>query len=411
MFRGAKDQLGGFILLSILGLLMFGLIFMDQQFSATKNQQPEDQQQTEDYKEGRNDGDPHQEETEGDIEGSTEDNTKNTVGNENDKTPGIGDLYQLHIQQFEEDSWIQLEELISKTDGSYEIDVTNGVIHMELFGIPFVWVKDVPVVERNGLYLPYQIKPLFKDEQVFIPLDFLTYGLDLELDVAQDLQQVTFRVNPEAEDVFAELSTRPIQLENLTVDEVIDYLSFLTSPVTEASISTRESHLPGARRAYRNGYHEGIDWYSGTSGRKIDLNTPVISVADGIVVRVDHDYVEMEREEREGFLTRSSHLNSTPTFILDNLRGRSVWVQYDQGVMVRYVHLSRVEESIAVGQKVKRGDTLGYVGNSGTSFAIDGDKHGGLHLHADLLIYGELFWEYIDQPDQVRHVLEMVFHE
>jgi murein DD-endopeptidase MepM/ murein hydrolase activator NlpD len=392
--KDIKDQLGGFILLSIFGLLMMVLIFMDLQFSYDIDQ-IESRQQTEEGTSGHNQG---QQESEG-----AADKPSHLDGNAEE------DRFALQLHQVEGELMIQLAELAKETGGSYEWDETNGVLEMKLFNIPFTFVKEVAVVERNGLFLPYKIDPLFGEGQVFLPLDFLTYGLDVQPEVERETQQVTFTVDPEVEDVFTELSTKPVQLEDLTADEIINYLSFLTSPIPAASISTRTSHLPGARRAYRNGYHEGIDWYSGTTGRRINRNTPVVSVADGIVVRADYDYIEMNREEREGYLSWSKQLNDTPTFILDKLRGCSVWVQYDQGVSVRYVHLSKVEEGIVVGTEVKRGDTLGYVGNSGTSFAINGNEHGGLHLHMDLLIYGELFWQYVDQPSEVRHILESVF--
>jgi murein DD-endopeptidase MepM/ murein hydrolase activator NlpD len=423
MFKDIKDQLGGFILLGILGLLMMALIFMDLRFSSDRDQTEGQQQveegasdhtQEEQGSEGSDDKpSQHGGNSGGDISESNGDqhneNESDNTGNNTDETPVVGEQYKLQLHQVEGEFWVQLDELAMETNGNYEWDEINGVVTMELFNIPFILINGVPVVERNGLYLPHKMKPLFGEEDVYLPLDFLTYGLDIELEVEREIQQVSFIVGPEVEDVFAELSTKPVQLEELTVDEIINYLSFLTSPIPEASISTRTSHLPGARRAYRNGYHEGIDWYSGTTGRRIDLNTPVISMADGIVVRSDYDYVEMDREERQGYLSLSNELNDTPTFILDKLRGRSVWVQYDQGVTVRYVHLSKVGEGITVGTEVKRGDTLGYVGNSGTSFAIDGDEQGGLHLHMDLLIYGELFWQYIDQPSEVRRILESVF--
>lgn len=399
MFRDIRDQLGSFFLFSIIGVLMIGLIFLGQHFPFTEQPLSEEQQNLED--EQRNE--QRNEENKGTNP------TDDSQNNENDEIAPVGDVYSLHVYRIDEESWLQLDELVKELKGALEWDEINGVIKMELFDIPFVWVKGVPVVERNGIYLPYKLRPLILNEQVYLPLSFLEAGLDVQLSMDQERQQASFAVDPLVEEAFAGFSEKSIQLEELSADHVIDYLSFLSSPVPGASISTRESHLPGAPRAYRNGYHEGIDWYSGTSGRVIDINTPIVSVADGVVVRADVDYVEMEREEREEYLSWSGQLTDTPTFILDKLRGRSVWVQYDHGVMVRFVHLSRIEEGIAVGERIQRGDTLGYVGNSGTSFAINGDEHGGLHLHADLLVYGELFWNYMNDSAEVRRVLEEIF--
>jgi murein DD-endopeptidase MepM/ murein hydrolase activator NlpD len=403
MFRDIRDQLGSFFLFSIIGALMIGLIFLGQHYSFTEQPLSEEQQNLED---GQNEQNEQNEQRDEDSKGTSP--TDNGQINDDDE---IAPVYSQDVYQIDEEAWLQLDELVEELKGTHEWDQINGVLQMELFDIPFVWVKDVPVVERNGVYLPYKLKPLIMDEQVYLPLSFLEDGLDVQLSMDQERKKASFTVDPLVEETFAGFSEKPIQLEELSAEDMIDYLSFLASPVPGASISTKESHLPGAPRTYRNGYHEGIDWYSGTSGLTIDINTPIVSVADGVVVRADVDYVEMERDEREGYLSWSGQLTDTPTFILDKLRGRSVWVQYDHGVMVRFVHLSRIEEGIAVGERVQRGDILGYVGNSGTSFAINGDEHGGLHLHADLLVYGELFWRHMDGSDEVRRVLEEIFQE
>ena len=42
-----------------------------------------------------------------------------------------------------------------------------------------------------------------------------------------------------------------------------DWPSAYVVPVEGATVSSRATHLPGARRAYRNGIHEGFDFYSG----------------------------------------------------------------------------------------------------------------------------------------------------
>ena len=55
---------------------------------------------------------------------------------------------------------------------------------------------------------------------------------------------------------------------------------------------------------------------------------------------------------------------------------------------------------------MKKGEVIGYVGNSGTS---DGVKrsNAGMHLHLDLLIYGEWLWEGFT-PAERRHILQSV---
>jgi murein DD-endopeptidase MepM/ murein hydrolase activator NlpD len=327
------------------------------------------------------------------------------------KTKDPKQTYTLSLHHFQDRSWISLDDLLEQTKGAYNYDELNGVLTMEVFQVPFMWVKDVPVAERNGIYLPFEWSLLIEDKKIYLPLEFVSKGLEMEVVVDQEHDQASFVLSPETKEVVASLSKKPLHLKELNETELIDFLSFLTNPIPNAVISTKESHLPGARRAYRNGYHEGIDWYGGTSGRPINNNTPILSIADGVVVRADTDYVEFEKSERDEYLTWAKKQEKTPTFLLDMLRGRQVWVQYEHGVMMRFAHLSGIEEGIVVGKKVQRGETLGYVGNSGTSYAVNHDPDGGLHLHADLLIYGELFWKHINESDKVRHILQEVFKE
>lgn len=324
-----------------------------------------------------------------------------------------GERYQFQLYERESNQWLKASELAISLGGVYQLDTVNRVLDLTLFNVPFSFIDGVPVVERNGVFLPLDMELIFdlEEEEVYLPFEFLIYGLKVEATFTDDMQFVNVFVEDEALDVFSMWEEEQVALDQFSSDDLISYLSFLSNPIPGASISTRDSHLPGARRSYRNGYHEGIDWYGGTSGIPIGLDTPVLSVADGVVVRADHDYVEMTKEERDAYLALSAQLPDTPQYILDKLRGRSVWVQYEHGVMVRYVHLSSIADGIEVGSPVKQGQILGYVGNSGTSYAIDGDVHGGLHLHADLLIYGDLFWTYLDDPTQIRRVLENTFHD
>jgi|GEM_PF-1991055 len=325
--------------------------------------------------------------------------------------PTSGDVYTLPIHQINKKWWIDLDDLVKETRGNYEIDPINGTVHLELFKIPFYMVKNVPVLERNGIYLPYELAPYFQDEKVFLPVEFIQYGLEVKPSIKNEEKKMTFKVSPPTQEVFSQMRKKETKLEDLSPKELIEYLSFLSNPIPGAQISTRESHLPGARREYRNGFHEGIDWYSGATGTNIGLDTAVRSVADGVVVRADVNYQEFTKEERDQNLMLAGQLEITPTYLLDRLRGRSVWVQYERGVMMRYAHLSKIEEGITVGKKVKKGEVLGYVGNSGTSFAVNNEIDGGLHLHADLLIYGELFWKYIHDPKAIREVLIHTFKD
>lgn len=116
-------------------------------------------------------------------------------------------------------------------------------------------------------------------------------------------------------------------------------------------------------------------------------------MAEGVVVRADHDFQDYPSALiRNKDLSLTAELQETPAYIFDRLRGQQVWVQYENGVMSRFAHLDSIPANIKVGDIVNADTIIGYVGNSGTSGAVNQDGS-ELHLHQDLLIYGELFWK------------------
>ncbi len=86
--------------------------------------------------------------------------------------------------------------------------------------------------------------------------------------------------------------------------------------------------------------HTGMDF---TAPKGTEIN----STGDGIVVKIER--------KRRGY-------------------GNSVVIKHGYGYQTRYAHLSKF--NVRVGQKIKRGDVIGYVGNTGTST--------GPHLHYEV---------------------------
>jgi murein DD-endopeptidase MepM/ murein hydrolase activator NlpD len=143
-----------------------------------------------------------------------------------------------------------------------------------------------------------------------------------------------------------------------------------TVPVEGATISSRATHLPGARRAYRNGTHQGFDFYDGTVSVAIEYGTPISAVAGGEVIRADVDYREMTAEEYDQIIVTAQRNLSTPEDILDKLRGRQVWIRHPGGFISRYAHLSDIAEGVVVGKHVSQGEVIAATGNSGTLEAV-----------------------------------------
>ncbi|NLC11087.1 MAG: M23 family metallopeptidase [Firmicutes bacterium] len=191
--------------------------------------------------------------------------------------------------------------------------------------------------------------------------------------------------------------------------EMVEQFSFLQSPIPGAKISSRDTQLPGAPRTYRNGIHEGLDFYNGYCGVDIYFGAPVYAAAEGTVLRIDHDYQELTPAEREEMLRRTEELGYTPEEDLDKLRGRQVWIQHRDEIITRYAHLCEVNEELSPGAKIQAGDFIGTIGNSGTSDAVAGTKNGA-HLHFEIWVEGYYLGQALP-PEKVRALWQQVLFD
>lgn len=316
----------------------------------------------------------------------------------------------LTLHTFQHLKYVSLNELKSKFPVTFDYSETEGTLRIRRGSIDLTMLKGTGVIARDGIYLPFDAQPYFEPSKdsnmkIFLPLAAVKHGLGMELQfTAGELKAYPA---PISDDQTAHSQTA-FDARTATPDELIEYLSFLSSPIKGATLSVQDSHLPGAARDYRNGKHEGIDWYSEKSGVLIDRGTKVLAAADGVVVRADTDYRELSTSERESLLSLARQAAATPAYILDRLRGRTVWVQHDKGVLIRYAHLGRIQPHIKIGSRVHRGDWLGNVGNSGTRSAVAGYTDLDLHLHIDLLIYDQPFWRHLHR-EHIRDVLSRIF--
>ncbi len=187
---------------------------------------------------------------------------------------------------------------------------------------------------------------------------------------------------------------------------VIELLPPLTLPIEGTMISDLAFRLPGAPRSYRYGVHEGIDFYW-AAGEMVTDTTPVLSVADGRVVRADTDYEPPTLQAIETMLAHSEEVYHTPEDVLDVLRGRQVWIEHESGLISRYCHLSAVAEELEAGDHVEQSQMVGYVGNSGTpaSYYDPGQE---MHLHLEIRIGEGYLGQYL-RPIEVKRWLYQVF--
>jgi murein DD-endopeptidase MepM/ murein hydrolase activator NlpD len=163
----------------------------------------------------------------------------------------------------------------------------------------------------------------------------------------------------------------------------------LQLPCYKISVPKRTQRLPNAPRDYRSGTHRGIDFFA-------NWGSPIMSVADGIVIRADHGYVEVPAEFRVNMLDASSKVGHTPSDIFNNvLLGQAIFLDHGFDLIPGfrtisiYAHLSHINENIKPGTKIKMGDVMGKTGNSGIRESTLGSR-AGAHLH----------WEMILQKDE-----------
>lgn len=179
-------------------------------------------------------------------------------------------------------------------------------------------------------------------------------------------------------------------------------LSHIKSPLFHTSLVKKDSHLPGGRRPYRKGWHQGVDLYP-LHGQ---ANLEILSAAEGLVIRSDFEYIELTVLQRNQLLQGQPIAGPTDPSDLDILHGRQVWLLHKGGVVTRYSHLSAVCPRIFRGQWLERGEIIGLMGNSGTAAASKGDK-AGVHLHFEIHTNEGPFWEGLNKS-QAKDIISEI---
>ncbi|MEK7169440.1 MAG: peptidoglycan DD-metalloendopeptidase family protein [Patescibacteria group bacterium] len=123
----------------------------------------------------------------------------------------------------------------------------------------------------------------------------------------------------------------------------------LKFPVSNAVLTQYYGPTKFAERAYKTGFHTGVDFSS-------TIGTPVFATADGKISRVDNNDRGTSRWNRYQY-------------------GRYILVEHPNNLTSLYAHLSRA--IVKAGDIVKEGDLIGYSGNSG--FATGPHLHFGIY--------------------------------
>ena len=160
-------------------------------------------------------------------------------------------------------------------------------------------------------------------------------------------------------------------------------------PIAGACIPQGDQLMPNAPRAYRNGFHEGLDFYPGLACAEVKRGTPIIAVAAGTVIRADLNYQDLTLAQITELDAKTKAQGFSDPVTLDTYRGRQVWVDHGGGVVTRYCHLNSIDPATRVGIAVKAGTVLAGVGESGTPESITAPNT-ELHLHFEVRM-GESF--------------------
>jgi murein DD-endopeptidase MepM/ murein hydrolase activator NlpD len=161
--------------------------------------------------------------------------------------------------------------------------------------------------------------------------------------------------------------TREAKLEAESLLEVDDRLDAMDAflrgypsifPIDQSKYRSRISspfgYRPNPLYASETEFHEGHDIAAARG-------TPIIATADGVVAA-----------------TENSFKGPTPNrYVLGNY----VKIDHGNGYVTFYGHMERVDPRIHRNVKVKRGDVLGYVGNTG--------RVTGIHLHYEIQYSGK----------------------
>ena len=175
-------------------------------------------------------------------------------------------------------------------------------------------------------------------------------------------------------------------------------------PIVDSCLPQGDQLMPNAPRTYRNGTHEGIDFYQTDNCVPITIGTHIVAAKSGRVIRADLDYVDPTAAEMTQYLA-----DPTTEASLDKFRGRQVWIVHDdqEQLVTRYAHLSGIAPGITVGSIVISGQLLAFVGESGTPESINnpGQEY---HLHFEMRV-GASYLGLGQTPEQVRAMYQALF--
>jgi murein DD-endopeptidase MepM/ murein hydrolase activator NlpD len=173
-------------------------------------------------------------------------------------------------------------------------------------------------------------------------------------------------------------------------------------PIAGGCLPKGDQLMPNAPRTYRQGTHEGIDFYHSDNCTPINRGTRVVAAKAGRVIRADLKYVDVTKKQVDAYLADPQTEAS-----MDQFRGRQVWIDHGDLIVTRYCHLSGIAPQLAVGATVTAGQLVGFVGESGTPSSVTNPGR-GYHLHFELRVGGSYLGKGL-APARVRALYRAAF--
>jgi murein DD-endopeptidase MepM/ murein hydrolase activator NlpD len=242
--------------------------------------------------------------------------------------------------------------------------------------------------------------------------DEKVYGEKAEIDLG-GIDASSFRIYiPENASYsgYASISEIETHLGSSKIKYFDERLKGLYLPIDKGFLPDKDSGYPNAPRKYRGGRHVGIDifyQYTEDSYEPVLLTkkTPVYSADKGTIIRCDLDYKPMNAKE---WKSRSKYFKKHPrTFVMRSFGGRQVWIDHENGIVTAYNHLSKIDPRLKKGSRVKKGEIIGWVGNSGLYGEAVG-KDWGSHLHMEIWVDG-YYLGYGMKMNDVKKYVKWIF--
>lgn len=178
-------------------------------------------------------------------------------------------------------------------------------------------------------------------------------------------------------------------------------------PIAGGCLPQSDNLMPNAPREYRGGTHEGVDLYGIDNCVTIEAGTPAIAGKDGIVIRADQDYRDLTPDELQAANERIAAGEPEAFEVVDLFRGRQVWIDHGKGIVTRYAHLGGIPPEIVEGARVVQGQTVAFVGDSGTPESLSNPGQ-ETHLHWELRVLDSYLGAGLP-ADEVRAIYTALF--